>query len=232
MSWDNDRVIALIKEVEKRPVLWKKDDKMYQNLFAKEDAWREIGEVLEDDVGVLKKKMNSIRGSRRREKHRVTTSMRAGKGRNEIYVPKWFAWDSLKFLDDQDEPRITLTNHPATQENDTPPEDSVDGGNHDSPQDSLTEYTSSLVTASKKLFRSPKKMTSRKRTAEDPRLEEAYRILKSKSVPERKDECALFGDFIAAKMRNLEQRRRAMLQRDIYNLVFEAEMNSSASPTE
>ncbi len=52
--------------------------------------------------------------------------------------------------------------------------------------------------------------------------EEMYKILKNKI--EEKDECALFGDYIAAKMRKLNDRQRAILQHEIHGLMLQAEM--------
>ncbi|XP_066258020.1 uncharacterized protein [Euwallacea similis] len=109
MSWDNEKTLSFIKEYEKRPILWQKSDKFYYNVIKKEDAWREISEICDEDIAVLKKKIESLRGSRRREKNRILQNTGTGKGRNDIYISKWFAWDALKFLEDPEEIRTTIS---------------------------------------------------------------------------------------------------------------------------
>ncbi|XP_066157671.1 uncharacterized protein [Euwallacea fornicatus] len=111
MSWDNEKTLSFIKEYEKRPILWQKSDKFYYNVIKKEDAWREISEICDEDIAVLKKKIESLRGSRRREKNRILQNTGTGKGRNDIYISKWFAWDALKFLEDPEEIRTTISNY-------------------------------------------------------------------------------------------------------------------------
>lgn len=79
MEWGYVRVLQFIKEYEKREILWKKDHKDHHNFNKKEDAWKEIAEIMKTEVDSLKKKMDSLRGSRRREKSRMVKAMEKGK---------------------------------------------------------------------------------------------------------------------------------------------------------
>ncbi len=88
MAWSKDRVLAFIKEFEKREILWKRDHKQFHNLLIKEDAWREISDVMNEEVDVLKKKMDSIRGSRRRQKSRLAAMKISGAGELLCSVPQ------------------------------------------------------------------------------------------------------------------------------------------------
>lgn len=81
MSWDNEKTLCFIKEYEKYPILWKKSDKLYYNTVKKEDAWRELSAIFQEEITLLKKKMDSLRGSRRREKTRMLQSKGTGKGK-------------------------------------------------------------------------------------------------------------------------------------------------------
>ncbi|GLV38507.1 hypothetical protein CBL_20398 [Carabus blaptoides fortunei] len=60
----------------------------------------------------LKKKIESLRGSRRREKtvyNKIRGLVKVS--RADTYISKWFAWDALKFLEDPEEIRTTISNY-------------------------------------------------------------------------------------------------------------------------
>lgn len=80
-SWDKEKILIFIREYEKREILWKKENKFYHNIVKKEDAWMEISKIMNEIVNILKKKMESLRGFRRREKTRILKSMGTGKGK-------------------------------------------------------------------------------------------------------------------------------------------------------
>ncbi len=87
MSWDQEKFLKLIKQFEINEVLWKKNDRDYHNII-KKDAWWKISEVKGEDLGTCKKKMESIRGSRRREKQRMNESVGTGKHRRTQKLSK------------------------------------------------------------------------------------------------------------------------------------------------
>lgn len=87
--------------------------------------------------------------------------------------------------------------------------------------------------AGKKRFKSPKKLAPRKRN-EDPRVEEAYQILKSRAAGvanEKKDECSTFASYICEKMRKLDGTKRAILMHEIHGLILQAELGTTTSQT-
>nr|CAI5869393.1 unnamed protein product [Callosobruchus analis] len=59
---------------------WKPGHPVYYNTIRKEDVWREIAEILNVKVQELKKKVESLRGSFRREKSRVKKAISTGEG--------------------------------------------------------------------------------------------------------------------------------------------------------
>lgn len=71
MEWNNDICMKLIEGYRKLEVLWNPRDENYYNKIKKEDAWQELGIVLEK---------SKEEGSYRREKNRVKTSYGTGKG--------------------------------------------------------------------------------------------------------------------------------------------------------
>nr|CAH7723013.1 unnamed protein product [Callosobruchus chinensis] len=80
MEWSQQIVLVLLEEYQKREILWKPRHPLYYNTIKKEDAWREIAAILNVEVQELKKKMESLKGSFRREKSRVKKGTGTGKG--------------------------------------------------------------------------------------------------------------------------------------------------------
>nr|CAH7761086.1 unnamed protein product [Callosobruchus chinensis] len=181
-------VLVLLEEYKKKEILWKPRHPLYYNTIEKEDAWREIAEVLNVDVQELKKKMESLKGSFRREKSRVKKGSGTGKGRDRIYISKWFAYEKSSLFSSEQ------------AENTVEP---------------------------KKLFKSPQKRSwSKTKGKEDPRLAMAFDYLVKKSAASNrpKDECQLFADYVANKMRKFNDRYRATAQHRISNILYELEM--------
>lgn len=82
MEWSQQIVLVLLEEYQKREILWKPRHPLYYNTIKKEDAWQEIAEILNVEVQELKKKIESLKGSFRREKssRRVKKGTGTGKG--------------------------------------------------------------------------------------------------------------------------------------------------------
>jgi len=90
-----------------RPILWDPTDRQYKMGKKKLDFWTEISKELKLDVNEVRKKMDSLLASFRRERQREASSGRSGAGTDEIYHSKWFAFEEMKFLNDKFKPRIT-----------------------------------------------------------------------------------------------------------------------------
>lgn len=80
MEWSQQKVLVLLEVYQKREILWKPRHPSYYNSIKKEDAWREIAEILNVEVEELKKKIESLKGSFRRERSRVKKGTGTGKG--------------------------------------------------------------------------------------------------------------------------------------------------------
>lgn len=88
---------------------------------------------------------------------------------------------------------------------------------------------------SKKLFKSPKKsvrtsnkgFTRNKKEQEDPRVTEAYDYLRSRKEKEdsvrskqEKDECDIFGEYIASKLKKENGETQEIMMHEIHQLLF------------
>lgn len=87
-EWTNEQVIRLIDEYKNKPELWDIQHNLFRVHTARYEAFSQIAETFECDVSDLKKKLNSIFASHRREKSKV----RWGGTSN------WFLYSHLSFL--------------------------------------------------------------------------------------------------------------------------------------
>lgn len=106
MDFTDDKILNLISEYEKYPVLWDPKDKFYKLNNKKKEAWDHMGAIFQVSGEVLKKKMNSILNSYRRERQKVIARTSRMEG-NEVYNSTWFAYNALSFLHSKYQPRST-----------------------------------------------------------------------------------------------------------------------------
>jgi hypothetical protein len=62
-------------------------------------------------------------------------------------------------------------------------------------------------------------------TVED-RVEEAYRILRKMCESPAKDECSLYAELLAKKLRALDDNKREIVMHEISDLMFRAKMQN------
>lgn len=80
MEWSQNVVLLLLEEYQKREILWKPRHPLFYNTIKKEDAWQEVAEIVNVEVQEIKKKIESLKGSFRREKSRIKKGTGTGKG--------------------------------------------------------------------------------------------------------------------------------------------------------
>ena len=104
----------IIKIYKKHSCLWKVKSSEYLDRVAKEKAWPELIETF-NEVGksvtrdVVIKKMNSLKTSWRKEAKKVRSSIKSGAGEDEVYQPKLWYFDQLRFIEDQELPRYSIS---------------------------------------------------------------------------------------------------------------------------
>ncbi|XP_046666544.1 uncharacterized protein LOC124358291 [Homalodisca vitripennis] len=101
MEWENEKCLLLVSLYEGHPELWQPNHKLYFNKIKKNDAWEAIATQLETTYDTVKSKITSLLASFRREKNKEETSKGTGKGADEIYRSKWFAYEAFGFLKDK-----------------------------------------------------------------------------------------------------------------------------------
>lgn len=71
MNWDQHQSLALVAEFKKHEILWNPKHKSFFNSIEKDKAWKQLAETFNSEVVEVKRKIDSLRGSYRREKSRT-----------------------------------------------------------------------------------------------------------------------------------------------------------------
>lgn len=103
MKWNNDEIIQLVEEYKKYECLWVPANSNYNCRNSKEDAWREISQVLKGDVTDIKRKMKNLIAQFYRERKKISSMKKSGSG--AVLISKWFAYNSMLFLRDKNKIR-------------------------------------------------------------------------------------------------------------------------------
>ncbi|XP_030025719.1 uncharacterized protein LOC115444187 isoform X2 [Manduca sexta] len=240
VEWTNEAAIQLIQEYEKRPELWDTNHTLYRVHTAKYEAWSDIARVFECDMTDLRKKLNSIFASHRREKAKVRCGGRSS----------WFLYPYMKFLpshiDNNDvtpTPKVDVRQVQESEaEESGESNDSSSDDDNEEEQPVLVKVEPEIVQprpkrrfipppTSPNLSRQPKPLKRRllkeptKPTSDlDSKLLEALKLLKRSELSRKKDECDSFGEYIATSLRKHDERTQSMIKQAINNILFEQEM--------
>ncbi|GLV40904.1 hypothetical protein CBL_08478 [Carabus blaptoides fortunei] len=77
-----------------------------------QSLWQVMGKnTITDLAEFLRRHAHRARTPNCQENSRVQQSKGTGKGRADVYISKWFAWEALKFLEDPEEIRTKISNY-------------------------------------------------------------------------------------------------------------------------
>nr|XP_049704665.1 uncharacterized protein LOC126056264 [Helicoverpa armigera] len=249
VEWSGDLSIRLVEEYRQRPELWDNSHNLYRVQTAKYEAWADIARIFECDIADLRKKLNSIFASYRREKAKIRNGGRS----------TWFLYSYLRFLpnhmesphdievivgtsndvqisqnpesarsdessdddDDRDDSRITIKQEPVVET--YVPEAHVSPPRRRAlAKERLPKRKYRLNTRpllKRKLIKEPEVKDTL-----DSRLLETLKLLRKSDLSKKKDECDSFGEYIAVSLRKHDERTRSMIKQAINNILFEQEM--------
>ncbi|GLV38630.1 hypothetical protein CBL_05629 [Carabus blaptoides fortunei] len=182
------------------------------------------------DVFELKQKMNSLKGSFRRE--RAKGKRRIGKGRHEIYISKWFAFDHMAYLLDKDEPRTTMETDKEIKNDD---DDMETVNNFNSDGESVDVQSASENQPSPNRLQPidspvPSKKKQRKGVSV-PRPEETYNLIKESLHTNSPDTFSVYGQHIANKLRSYSKNTQTEVEHAINNVLYTADKGEYDRPT-
>lgn len=97
------------------PCLWQTTSKDYHDRSKREAAYERLVEKMKEVEPLANKesaikKINNMRSSFRKELKKIKESMRTGSGADEVYQPKLWYFELLRFLSDQETPRPSSSN--------------------------------------------------------------------------------------------------------------------------
>lgn len=230
VEWTNDAIIELVKEYSRRPELWDSKHSLYRTQAAKYDAWATLALHFDCDIPDLRKKLNSIFASHRREKAKV----RAGGHSTWFLYPYMKFWpthlenndaDNTTSKSEQEEPSV---NHQASDQASSY-DSSGDNESIQVKQEPIERPRKRYIQRpllKSKILRPIKKLSrgNAHRSQLDSRLVEALKLLKKSEQSRKKDECDSFGEYIATSLRKHDERTQSMIKQAINNILFEQEM--------
>lgn len=86
-EWSNDDMFLLIDLYKEKPCLWDPTNNEYKLKAKRSDCWLEIANILNCDVSIVKKKMESLLTSFRRERQRCEETKKSGKYLLKLAIP-------------------------------------------------------------------------------------------------------------------------------------------------
>lgn len=95
-SWPHEKSLQLINEYRKHEMLWNFHIPEYRKKAQKEILWYKMAKKFDEEPEVIKKKMEVLKASYRREKSKIRRGAEKG---GRIYESAWYAFDALKFLE-------------------------------------------------------------------------------------------------------------------------------------
>lgn len=107
MEWSNEKVLELIDAYRNSTVLWDCTLPAYKNRNSRNDALKNIAELLGVDKVEIDRKIKNLLSHFSRELKKEKNSVKSGSGSDSVYKSKWFAYGSLQFLTDRNKPRNT-----------------------------------------------------------------------------------------------------------------------------
>lgn len=99
MDWTKSKIFILIDLYHNHPCLWYPKHVDYRNRKEKSDAFNEISDTMDCDVHEVKRKVESLLASFRRERQKY--DLHVTSNANGVYKSKWFGFDKMAFLLDK-----------------------------------------------------------------------------------------------------------------------------------
>lgn len=246
MDWNRTRCIELIEQYEKYPQLWNPKHGLYYNKTKKQDAWGCIAEAMGCSTEEVKKKMESILASFRREKAKGRKIAGSDKALQDVYTSQWFAFSRMAFLLDRaqrksaSKPSLSFSLEDDQDESISNEATESTGGEPDPlgvKLEVLDNYLESTVEESQQdiqpsvhkrpRFLTPEMEIKKRMTQEDCLSVDTLPLLGDFSDP-----CTDYVKHVGNKLRTYSDRVRSIVQYHINNIIFQADMGHFATNME
>ncbi|XP_072399248.1 uncharacterized protein [Diabrotica undecimpunctata] len=240
MEWSKENVFEFLHFYEEESIIWNAGHNDHKNRNLTHDAWKriEINMGGRYSVDELKKKKDSLMSSFRFCHNKVKESTKSGAGTDDVYKPSWFAYEKMaSFLTNRNKASVTIKSEDlwtsvddqSSEENDpfeiTPDDINV--------VDEKIVIEEMLPSTAKTYFKPPlqKKMKIPEENDLENKMDETFAIIQSYAEKKgtQKDYCDKYGEIVAERLRQLNERTRDIAINKIDNLLFELKMNQITS---
>lgn len=239
MDWSNDKVLLFLEFYEREVAIWDPSHKSHKDRDAVYDAWKRIEDDLSQatnepaSIKELKRKKDSLMASYRTCIAKIKQKSKSGTRADDVYKPNWYAFKKMAgFLICKDEARETINTEVLEfqVESSFNDEQYVDDVSINSDSCEGSELSSTDKRTKKR------RNKSLETAALEKKMDEAFSILKSNQIANQKrtnrvkDDCDLFGELLATKLRKLNERDRDSVMNQIDNLIFKTKLSTKSSP--
>ncbi|PNF41957.1 hypothetical protein B7P43_G14649, partial [Cryptotermes secundus] len=235
-----------LEKYRELPVLWQVRSTEYSNRRKRDEAWDLLVQftrekIRDADLNFVKKKVDSIRASFRKELRRVRESKRRGASGVDVYKPTLWYFDLLLFTADQENPRKSKSNLNEQAKD-------VDGDDDSQETTALTttedearegEFTQTLHEGEQTSYMVsqspfPKRKKTSSKTSRSVHAEDTQRqtlIQKAMAVfNQQDDEYDALGKTYAAKLRRMPAAQRDIADELINDVLFKG-LQSNLTPS-
>ncbi|XP_011568557.3 uncharacterized protein LOC105398199 [Plutella xylostella] len=225
-GWTEELSIRLIREFKARPMLWDKSHNLFYKPQTKMEIWEEIGAIIGMPAKACKHKMSILMSSLRREKCKLR---RLSNGKPYKYVSRWFAFKELSFLWSNSADYSSYLNESGENEEINLEKRELDTGTDlilvegmRCEQEPGMEYEQIKyeVVSDDEDYQIGSPMSGHTMPIE------AQVTPKPSTSADEDVEIKAFTEFIAAKLRKYDVKTKNTLQRQICNIIFEADQQN------
>ncbi|KAJ0174894.1 hypothetical protein K1T71_010002 [Dendrolimus kikuchii] len=248
MSWTKTNVIKLVKEYSKRPALWNPDNDYYRNNSVKMKQWAELAGVFDSEVADIRRKLNSILACYRKQRGLVRVRgyylwylyghmsflpnylpSRKKQGNFDIqtqHIEDDSDADSNNF-ESLDQAEQTEQLEESNQSN-----QSTNCSEEEEDEPVIIKIEPNLpIKNTQPLKRNITRITKRrpvvaKSSKLDSKMIEALKMITKTELYRKKDECDIFGEYIATSLRRHDEITRCMIKQGMNNILFEQDLHS------
>ena len=97
MEWPRNKTIELIEMYENYPELWDPFHSLFRDKEKRKESLKKLADAFGCSVSDIGKKLNNLKSQYSRESQRLEKSKKSYS--NEVYVPKWFGFKMMDYLD-------------------------------------------------------------------------------------------------------------------------------------
>ncbi|CAH1118439.1 unnamed protein product [Phaedon cochleariae] len=218
MQWTNELILEFIRLYKQEPIIWNPKYGLHRpGRLEISDAWRRIEAnfSVECPIEELKRKKDSLMATYRSLRNKIKQK-EIGSGSEDAYKPNWFAYEAMfQFLGDVYQPKISQQQDLEDMHMDEDAEDMENSLGDDLLLDA-DDVSDLILNQQGNSFKLPQERQNRKR--KEPNINTCM------CENLTRDECSLYSQLLAKKLRVFDDHTRMILMHEIDNFMFRAKL--------